>query len=50
MTRVLAGRRPVLEAMRGNAKVHRIYTEPQRAYPDIHEAADGRGIPLVSRN
>ncbi|UCF47408.1 MAG: 23S rRNA (guanosine(2251)-2'-O)-methyltransferase RlmB [Myxococcales bacterium] len=50
MTRVLAGRRPVLEAMRGNAKVHRIYTEPQRAYPDIHEAADGRGIPLVSRD
>ena len=50
MTRVLAGRRPVLEAMRGNAKVRRIYTEPQRAYPDIHEAAEGQGIPLANRD
>ena len=45
MTRVLAGRRPVLEALRGNTKVRRIYTEPQRAYPDVLEAAEAQDIP-----
>jgi len=50
MTRVLAGRRPVLEAMRGNANVLRIYTEPQRAYPDIHEAAEAHHIPIANRD
>ncbi|MGB8329306.1 MAG: 23S rRNA (guanosine(2251)-2'-O)-methyltransferase RlmB [Polyangiales bacterium] len=50
MTRVLAGRRPVLEAMRGNAKVLRIYTEPQRAYPDVHDLAQAHGIPISIRD
>jgi 23S rRNA (guanosine2251-2'-O)-methyltransferase len=50
MTRVLAGRRPVLEAMRGNANIHRIYTEPQRVYADILEAAEARGIPMANRD
>jgi 23S rRNA (guanosine2251-2'-O)-methyltransferase len=50
MTRVLAGRRPVLEAMRGNAKLSRIYTEPQRAYPDICKAAEAQGIPITNRD
>lgn len=50
MTRVLAGRRPVLEGMRGRAQVRRIYTEPQRAYPDIVEAAEAQGIPLANRD
>lgn len=50
MTRVLAGKRPVLEGMRGNAKIRRIYTEPQRAYPDVVEAADERGIPVANRD
>ncbi len=50
MTRVLAGRRPVLEGMRGNAKVRQIYTEPQRAFPDICEAAEARSIPLANRD
>jgi 23S rRNA (guanosine2251-2'-O)-methyltransferase len=50
MTRVLAGRRPVLEGMRGNAKVHRIYTEPQRAFPDIRRAAEAQGIPVENRD
>ena len=50
MTRVLAGRRPVLEALRGNAKVRRIYTEPQRAYPDILEAAEAQDIPMMNRD
>jgi 23S rRNA (guanosine2251-2'-O)-methyltransferase len=50
MTRVLAGRRPVLEALRGNAKVRRIYTEPQRAYPDVLEAAEAQDIPMMNRD
>jgi len=50
MTRVLAGRRPVLEGMRGNGQLRRIYTEPQRAYPDIVEAAEAQGIPLANRD
>lgn len=50
MTRVLAGRRPVLEGMRGNARVRQIYTEPQRAFPDILEAAEARSIPIADRD
>ena len=50
MTRVLAGHRPVLEALRGHTKVRRIYTEPQRAYPDVLEAAEARGIPMENRD
>jgi 23S rRNA (guanosine2251-2'-O)-methyltransferase len=50
MTRVLAGHRPVLEALRGKTKVRRIYTEPQRDYPDIREAALVKGVPLASRD
>jgi 23S rRNA (guanosine2251-2'-O)-methyltransferase len=50
MTRVLAGRRPVLEAMRGTTRIRRIYTEPQRAYPDILEAAEAQSIPTVDRD
>ncbi|MGB3052388.1 MAG: 23S rRNA (guanosine(2251)-2'-O)-methyltransferase RlmB [Polyangiales bacterium] len=50
MTRVLAGRRPVLEGMRGNAKVRQIYTDPQRAFPDICEAAEAQGIPVANRD
>ncbi|MDH3654643.1 MAG: 23S rRNA (guanosine(2251)-2'-O)-methyltransferase RlmB [Myxococcales bacterium] len=50
MTRVLAGRRPVLEGMRGNAKVRQIYTEPQRAFPDIREAAEANSIPVANRD
>jgi 23S rRNA (guanosine2251-2'-O)-methyltransferase len=50
MTRVLAGHRPVLEAIRGNTKVRRIYIEPQRLYPDVREAAEGQGIPMANRD
>lgn len=50
MTRVLAGRRPVLEALRGHTKLHRIYTEPQRGYPEILEAAKAQGIRLENRD
>jgi len=50
MTRVLAGRRPVLEGIRGNARVHQIYTERQGIHPDVSEAAEARGIPIVNRD
>jgi len=50
MTRVLAGRRPVLEALRGNTKVRHIYTEPQRPYPDVREAAEAQSIPVSNRD
>ena len=50
MTRVLAGRRPVLESLRGNAKVRQIYIEPQRAFPDIREAAEAQSIPVADRD
>lgn len=50
MTRVLAGRRPVLEALRSQTKVRRLFTEPQRNYVDIREAADARGVPVANRD
>ena len=50
MTRVLAGRRPVLEALRGNTKLRQIYTEPQRSHPDVLEAAEARRVPVDQRD
>jgi 23S rRNA (guanosine2251-2'-O)-methyltransferase len=50
MTRVLSGRRPVLEALRGNTRVRHIYTEPQREYPDVQEAAEAQGIQVTDRD
>jgi 23S rRNA (guanosine2251-2'-O)-methyltransferase len=50
MTRVLAGRRPVLEAMRGRTRVRQIYTEPRRDYPDILQAAEAQSIPVANRD
>jgi 23S rRNA (guanosine2251-2'-O)-methyltransferase len=50
MTRVLAGRRPVLEALRGNTKIRRIYVEPQRSDEEIQTAADAREIQVTHRD
>jgi len=50
MTRVLAGRRPVLEALRGKTRIRGIYIEPQRADPAIRETAEARGIEVVHRD
>jgi 23S rRNA (guanosine2251-2'-O)-methyltransferase len=49
MTRVLAGRRSVLEALRGNTKIRRIYIEPQRADPTIRDAAEAKHVELAHR-
>ncbi len=50
MTRVVAGRRPVLEAIRGKTKVRRVYTERQREHADVEEAARARKIPVAERD
>lgn len=50
MTRVIAGRRSVLEALRAQTKVQRIYVDPQRVAPDVRQAAQARGIPLAHRD
>ncbi len=50
MTRLIAGRRPVLEALRAHTKLRRIYLDPQRADPEVQQAAEARRIALVHRS
>jgi 23S rRNA (guanosine2251-2'-O)-methyltransferase len=50
MTRVLAGRRSVLEALRGKTRIRRVFIEPQRADPEVREATEARSIPLAHRD
>lgn len=50
MTRVLAGRRPVLEALRAHTAIRRIYIEPERADPNIRDAAERARIAVKHRN
>jgi 23S rRNA (guanosine2251-2'-O)-methyltransferase len=50
MTRVLAGRRPVLEALRSGTKVRRIYVESQRTDVEIREAAEARRVSVAARD
>lgn len=50
MTRVLAGRRAVLEALRGHTKIRKIFVEPRRADHAIRETAEARKISVASRD
>ena len=50
MTRVIAGRRPVLEALRGGTELRRIYIEPRRADPEIEKAAEEKRVPVAHRD
>lgn len=50
MTRVLAGRRSVLEALRGKTKIRRIYIEPKRVDEEVRAAAEARRISLTHRD
>lgn len=50
MTRIIAGRRPVLEALRARTKVRRLYVDPQHTPTDVQQAADAEGIPLTHRS
>ena len=47
MSRILAGRRAVLEALRGHAKVHRVVMESDDRFPDVREAAQAKGVPVA---
>jgi len=47
MTRILAGRRSVLEALRGNPSIRRIYVEPQRVDEELEGAAQARDLLLT---
>ena len=49
MARVIAGRRPVLEALRGHTKIRRIFVEPNKADAEIVGAADSRKIAVAHR-
>lgn len=49
MTRVLAGRRAVLEAIRGKTRVRRIYLERDRSSTEVREAAGASKIAVESR-
>ncbi|MDH3622670.1 MAG: 23S rRNA (guanosine(2251)-2'-O)-methyltransferase RlmB [Myxococcales bacterium] len=49
MSRVLAGRRPVLEALRGNAKIHHVIMESENRFPDVTEAAQASGVPISTK-
>jgi 23S rRNA (guanosine2251-2'-O)-methyltransferase len=50
MTRVLAGRRSVLEALRGHTSLRRVFIEARREDAELEEAAKSRGIPLAPRD
>jgi len=50
MTRILAGRRPVLEALRADTRIRHIYIEPQRVDPAIREAAEAQGLSVAHRD
>ena len=50
MTRIIAGRRPVLEALRAETKLRRIYVDPQRVSPDVQQAAEARSVSVAHRD
>ncbi|MGB5811286.1 MAG: RNA methyltransferase substrate-binding domain-containing protein, partial [Polyangiales bacterium] len=50
MTRALAGHRSVLEALRGQTTVRRVYVEADDRFPDIHNAASRMGVRIETRN
>lgn len=50
MTRVIAGRRPVLEALRGKTTIRRIFAEPQRLDPEIEKGAEAGRIQVATRD
>lgn len=50
MTRVLAGRRSVLEALRGKTQVRRIYLEAHRSDEELELAAKSRRLTVAHRD
>ena len=49
MSRLVVGHRPVLEALRGRTRVHRVFVEPERRFTDVIESARNAGVPVVSK-
>ena len=49
MTRVVAGRRPVLEALRGNTRINRVLMESEDRFADVREAAQASGVPISTK-
>lgn len=50
MTRILAGRRSVLEALRGTTKVQRVFVESENRFPEVREAALASGIQIGTKD
>ncbi|MEM7434707.1 MAG: 23S rRNA (guanosine(2251)-2'-O)-methyltransferase RlmB [Myxococcota bacterium] len=50
MTRILAGHRPVLEALRGRTKVREVVLDGETRFPDVREAAEGRGVRVSTKD
>lgn len=50
MTRILAGRRSVLEALRGHTSIRRVYVESQRVDEELEDAARARRLPVAPRD
>jgi 23S rRNA (guanosine2251-2'-O)-methyltransferase len=50
MTRVIAGRRPVLEALRGKTTIRRIFAEPGKLDPEIESGAQAQRVKLATRD
>ncbi len=49
MTRVVAGRRPVLEALRGSTRINRVLMESKDRFADVCEAAQASGVPISTK-
>ena len=50
MSRVLAGRRSVLEALRGHTKVQRVYIEATDRHEDVRQLAVKRGVQVKTKD
>lgn len=50
MTRVIAGHRPVLEALRGRTQVQRVFVDSADRFADIQEEAERQGVRLSRKD
>ena len=49
MSRLVVGHRPVLEALRGRTRVHRVFVESEKRFTDVIESAREAGIPVGTK-
>ena len=50
MTRIIAGRRPVLEAIRSKVKIRRLLLEPDKRLPELRDAAQRHHIRIEEKS